>query len=155
MSTLVKQRVMAAIRGAFIADAASMGTHWIYSPKEMAESVLDQAKPEFRNPPTPRYYSSEEFEGHYKFGMLSPYGEQMLFVTEYLARGDFSGDGMSKAMLKWSTSFGGRPDSALKQFMENMQKDEGQWPNCGADDDQGSYKLGNGKEFEEYTLTPC
>ena len=138
-SSIVTKRVMAAVRGAFIADAASMGTHWIYSPKEMAETVSDISKPEFRDPPAPRYYSSEDFDGHYRFGMLSPYGEQMLFVTEHLAEGDVNGEAMSKAMLEWATSFGGRPDSALKQFTENMQKDEGQWPNCGADDDQGSY----------------
>jgi len=27
------------IRGAFIADAASMGTHWIYNPKDVLEKI--------------------------------------------------------------------------------------------------------------------
>ena len=38
-SSLFKKRVAAALRGAFIADAASMGTHWIYDPQEMAKAV--------------------------------------------------------------------------------------------------------------------
>lgn len=140
----VSNRIVAAIRGAFIADAASMGTHWIYDPAEMATSVSSVSAPEFKDPPTPKYYSATEFPGHYhKNGMLSPYGEQLLFVTEYTAgngSGIFSGQDMSLAMLEWAETFGGRPDHALTQFVENMKLDDkakgGQWPNCGADDDQ-------------------
>jgi len=138
---LIKQRAMAALRGAFIADAASMGTHWIYDPKVMAETVTSLSEPEFRSPPKPSYYSSVEFPGHYEAGMLSPYGEQLLFVTDYVLGPsglDFSGDAMSEAMLEWATTFGGRPDHALTQFIANMNKPEGvgKWPHCGADDDQ-------------------
>jgi len=136
---ILKSRIAAAIRGAFVADAASMGTHWIYNPAEMAKAVPSLEAPEFKNPPTPSFYSSEDFPGHYGPGALSPYGEQLLFVTEYLAKhGSVDGASMSKAMLGWADSFGGRPDSALKAFVENMKKEDGsgQWPNCGADDDQ-------------------
>lgn len=138
---LVKQRIFAAIRGAIIADAASMGTHWIYDPAEMATTVNDITKPEFREPPSPKFYSATDFPGHYGSGMLSPYGEQLLFVTEHVASTmtqDFTGEAMSHAMLEWANTFGGRPDSALNTFKENMNKDDrsGQWPECGADDDQ-------------------
>lgn len=139
----LKQRIAAAIRGAFIADASSMGTHWIYDPSVMAKSVPSMEEPEFKNPPTPNFYSSEDFPGHYaETGMLSPYGEQLLFVTEYVGQTmnqDFTGEGMSQAMLEWAKSFGGRPDGALKTFVENMEKEDnsGKWPNCGADDHEG------------------
>eukprot|EP00040_Diaphanoeca_grandis_P020181 m.107359 g.107359 ORF g.107359 m.107359 type:complete len:360 (+) comp27788_c0_seq1:140-1219(+) len=138
---MMKHRVLAAIRGAFVADAASLGTHWIYDPAEMLKAVLDVNAPEFRDPASPRFYSADEFPGHYLNGMLSPYGEQLLFVVEHVAstmKQDFSGAAMSQGMLAWSETFGGRPDSALKKFVENMKKDDqsGQWPNCGADDDQ-------------------
>ena len=140
-ASILKQRVFSAIRGAFIADAASMGTHWIYDPAEMVKTVLDVNAPEFREPPSPKFYSADEFPGHYGSGMLSTYGEQLLFVTEHVAstmKQEPTGEGMSRAMLEWAETFGGRPDSALKQFVENMKKDDksGQWPNCGADDDQ-------------------
>ncbi len=137
---LLKSRIVAAIRGAFVADAASMGTHWIYNPADMAKAVPSIEAPEFKNPPTPSFYSSTEFPGHYGPGALSPYGEQLLFVTEYVAsKGKVDGAEMSKAMLDWSNTFGGRPDHALTTFKENMNKEDGsgQWPNCGADDDQG------------------
>lgn len=141
MNALMKQRVAAAIRGAFIGDAASLGTHWIYDPKIMAQTVTSLTEPEFRVPPKPSYYSSEEFPGHYEAGMLSPYGEQLLFVTEYMASPSgqaFAGAEMSDAMLEWATTFGGRPDHALTTFIENMNKPDGagKYPNCGADDDQ-------------------
>ena len=68
----VKRRAMKAIKGAFIADAASMGTHWTYDPAEMLKLLTDKAVPEFRDPPAPQFYSEKEFSGHYKFGMLSP-----------------------------------------------------------------------------------
>jgi hypothetical protein len=115
---MMKSRVIAAIRGAFTADAASMGTHWIYNPVEMKEAVTSLESPEFKNPPTPRYYSSEEFPGHYGSGMLSPYGEQLKFVTEYLASSDedVNGSSVSKAMFVWATTFGGRPDHATTFF---------------------------------------
>jgi hypothetical protein len=60
---LNEDSIKAAIRGAFVADAASMGTHWIYDPDEMAKEVSSQDAPEFKDPPTPRYYSADEYPG--------------------------------------------------------------------------------------------
>lgn len=145
---LLQNRIQAALRGALVADAASMGTHWIYNPTELKEVLLlsspQERMPEFQpDPPTPRFYSSSEFPGHYdKVGMPSPYGEQLLFVADYVANGDDGGvDGhqMSLQMKEWAEAFGGRPDSALQTFLANMNKEDGQWPNCGdPNDSQGS-----------------
>jgi hypothetical protein len=150
---MIPARIVAAIRGAFVADAASMGTHWMYDPKEVKRvlsSSLDA--PEFKDPPTPQFYSATEFPGHYQAGMLSPYGEQLMFVTEYIAtsmstksvenncKEPVSGAAMSHAMVQWATTFGGRPDHATTTFLDHMKQEDtsGQWPNCGADDDQGN-----------------
>ena len=67
------------------------------------------------------------------------YGEQLLFVTEYVAdrtSPSISGEDMSDAMLKWAKSFGGRPDHALTTFIDNIEKESKKFPDCGADDDQ-------------------
>jgi ADP-ribosylglycohydrolase len=137
MASLSHNRIVAAIRGAFVGDAASMGTHWIYDPAKMLEAVPSIEEPEFKDPPNPSYYTAAEFPGHYGCGMLSPYGEQLLFVTEYsAAQLHIAGTMMSDAMLAWAESFGGRPDHAIGEFIKN--KNEGKvFPECGADDDQG------------------
>jgi hypothetical protein len=141
-SLSVLQRVITnTLRGAFIADAASMGTHWIYNPQEVLEKLTSREQPEFRDPPSPNYYSSTEFPNHYKSGMLSPYGEQLLFVTQYVADAvEMSGPTMSTAMYEWATSFGGRPDHATTTFIANIQANK-MYPDCGADDDQGTVRV--------------
>jgi hypothetical protein len=139
-SNNLHKRIVNAVRGAFVADAASMGTHWHYSVPELLALLPDATAPEFQDPPTPNFYDSQDFPGHYHAGMLSPYGEQLLFVAEYCASNkDVDPETMSAAMYDWAKTFGGRPDHATIQFMENMSKEDksGQWPNCGADDEQG------------------
>jgi len=146
-------RVTNAIRGAFVGDAAAMGTHWIYDPAEMAKAVPSVDAPEFKDPPTPSFYSSKEFPGHYEKGMLSPYGAQLMFATKYTATvSEVAGDSMSTAMLEWANTFGGRPDHATKTFVENMGKDDGKWPNCGADDNQGTTMYGTAQPSTQLTL---
>ena len=137
MSSPSHNRIVAAIRGAFVADAASMGTHWIYDPAKMLDAVPSMEEPEFKAPPNPSYYTASEFPGHYGSGMLSPYGEQLLFVTEYSAAElEIDGPKMSDAMLVWAESFGGRPDHAISEFIKNKKEGKG-YPDCGADDEQG------------------
>ena len=95
--------------------------------------------PEFKDPPTPKYYSSSEFPGHYdRAGLMSPYGEQMLFVAEYLAENtdNVSGPDMTTKMLAWMDSYTGRPDSAMKQMQKNAKEGK-EYPDIGADDNQG------------------
>jgi hypothetical protein len=131
-------RIVGALRGAFVGDAASMGTHWIYNPVEMAAAVASITTPEFTTPPTPRFYSSTEFPGHYGPGQLSPYGEQLLFVTEYVAdHDDIDGLTMSTSLVTWAKTFGGRHDHALTTVLANIDEAGKVWPECGADDSQG------------------
>ena len=135
---LNKGSIKAAIRGAFIADAASMGTHWIYDPDEMVKEVPSKDAPEFKDPPTPRYYSAEEYPGHYGPGQVSPYGEHLMFTTEYCGTYRCVAAGqMSVRMKEWAETFGGRQDSATKVFLKCMATGDRSVELCGADDDQG------------------
>ena len=144
--TSLQRVITSTIRGAFVADAASMGTHWIYNPQDVLDKITSKEQPEFRDPPAPNYYSSTEFPNHYLSGMLSPYGEQLLFVTQYVASTvrqpeQMTGSSMSTAMYEWATTFGGRPDHATTTFISNINAEK-KYPECGADDDQGTYDLG-------------
>ena len=127
----IAQKISDCLLGAFVADAASMGVEWIYDPSQMKETVESLETPEFKNPPSPQYFSSKEFLGHYGPGMLSPYGEQMLWVAEYFAKKGYDGtkDDMFASMKEWAKSFGGRPDHALTTAIGQGK---------GADDDQGT-----------------
>lgn len=104
----------------------------------MAKTVPSLEKPEFKDPPSAPFYSADEYKGHYGAGMLSPYGEQMLFVTEHVAStGSVDGMDMSKKMFDWIESgYTGRQDAAMKRFVENMKAGK-KFPECGADDHEG------------------
>ena len=151
-TTLLQQRISNAIKAAFVVDAASMGTHWIYNPKELTLVLTDLEKPEFRNPPESKFYSSRDFPGHYHHGQSSPYGEQLMFATQYVAEqlapvttittnidsntdvdnddddsSDASDPGslmepMSRAMQQWAETFGGRADQATLEFLSCRRK---------------------------------
>lgn len=142
---LLKTRIVAAIRGAIVADAATMGLHWIYDPSELLQRVVGEDRtPEFVTPPQPNFYSSDDFRGHYQAGMSSPYGELLVHTAQHVASVGpmhLSGYTASKALYAWAKSFGGRPDSALQQFMETYEtkKDtitNDNYTSCGADDHQ-------------------
>jgi len=82
---IIRKRIVHAIRAAFVADAAGMGTHWIYDMAQLERTLQSRTEPEFRSPPVPNFYSSKEYPGHYREGQSSPYGEQLLMVTQYAA----------------------------------------------------------------------
>ena len=91
----IRARIVQTIKAAFVADAASMGTHWIYELPKLHQALSSSSssslphnnfpEPEFRTPPVPQYYSAIDYPGHYDSGQASPYGEQLLFVTQYAA----------------------------------------------------------------------
>jgi hypothetical protein len=102
-----------------------------------------RGQPEFAGWEGPKrlgpFYNHKEFPGHYNFGSLSPYSEQLMQLTLHTAsQGKIEGTASADATYKWATAYTGRPDHAIKIFVENMDKldKSGQWPNCGADDSQ-------------------
>mmetsp|Transcript_60115 Transcript_60115/g.178238 ORF Transcript_60115/g.178238 Transcript_60115/m.178238 type:complete len:426 (-) Transcript_60115:79-1356(-) len=113
-----ERRIINALKGAFVADAACMGTNWIYNPEEMKLAVKSDLAPEFSNPAS-RYYSSDEFPNHYRKGMLSPHGEYLLFFTQYLSkRGETSSaKQMHNALKVWAeTPEGCPPHQEIQNF---------------------------------------
>jgi ADP-ribosylglycohydrolase len=69
-----RERLRAALLGAFVADAATMPLHWIYSPEKIS-AILQGKDPEFYEKPSSPFYQ-------YPVGDLSPYGAEALFVLK-------------------------------------------------------------------------
>lgn len=132
-----EKRLTAAIKGALLADAASMGTHMIMDPEEVKNEVPSEEAPEFKDPPAPRGYSAEEFPGHYGPGMSSPWGEQLLFATDYCGHHKCVTAGhMSVRMKEWGESFGGFQDDSIKEFLKCMKQVDRSVELCGAEDER-------------------
>ncbi len=73
----LRQRKQAAVLGAFVADAASLGFHWLYDPERIAQ--LAPEEPEFRPPSEADYRDASGYfaaDGK-KVGDLSHYGAQL------------------------------------------------------------------------------
>ena len=104
----------------------------------MAATVPSLEAPEFKDPPAPQFYSASEFEGHYGSGMLSPYGEQFLWIIQSLVESNGVVDGATllSSLVAWAQTYTGRPDSALKAVVEAVTKHEEPFPTAGANDDQ-------------------
>jgi len=79
------KRAKNSILGALVADAATMGLHWLYSQKRISEVVPDQ--PEFRDPNPEDFRGNVGYFAHSqkKAGELSHYGEQCLVMLRSLA----------------------------------------------------------------------
>ena len=83
-----EQRIRArnSILGAFVADAAAVGFHWVYSQRRIVE--LAPKAPEFREPSEDDYEGGVGYFAHAtkRAGDLSQYGEQMLVMLRSLAQ---------------------------------------------------------------------
>lgn len=78
----VIERAKAALLGGLVADAATMGLHWIYKPEVQAEAIAARpssaTEPEFHEPPACPFYKVPS-------GEFSPYGYELYAVLKYLA----------------------------------------------------------------------
>ena len=136
-TALVRRRAAAAVVGAFVADAATMGCHWIYDMVELQTLLATHsAKPEFHEPPANKYYA-------YKSGVLSPYGDQALVLLRGIANGtgdlkcEFDPQHFSELLLSFGRSYHGYVDHATSGFCQHMDAGR-RWPDCGADDNQAN-----------------
>ena len=88
MDEALRRRIRNSILGAFVADAASLGMHWVYSQRRINE--LAPAYPEFRAPDEADYEGGVGYFAHAgkRAGDLSQYGEQMLVMLRSLAATD-------------------------------------------------------------------
>lgn len=115
-------RVAAAIKGALLADAASMGATGAPWP-EMPQNIE---------------YSSSNYPGHYEAGMSSPWGEELLFSIQFVAKEKAVNAGtMSVALMKWAESEKRHEDKGLQEFLTCMKAGDRSVELCGEDDDRG------------------
>ncbi len=81
-------RKQAALLGAFTADAASLGFHWLYDPQRIAE--LADGAPEFRDPDPADYEGVSGYfaHGHKSVGDLTQYGVHLWTALDSLVACD-------------------------------------------------------------------
>lgn len=132
-------RVESALIGAYVADAAALGFHWLYDPARIAD--LAQGDPAFREP------DAADFDGYKgvfvhpgkRAGDLSQYGAQLrVAVQSMLATGGLFD--VADFQDRFAATFGpggswvGYIDKATKGTLANLGADKRD--PSGADDDQ-------------------
>ncbi|GMF43405.1 unnamed protein product [Phytophthora fragariaefolia] len=113
MSLTTKQRALAAVTGGFVADAATMGLHWIYDGDKMKQLAEARGSlgPEFYEPPSCPFYS-------YESGKLSPYGAEILPLVEDVAgRGEFVADEFALVSYRASKADTGYLNGVFKEMV--------------------------------------
>jgi hypothetical protein len=113
MSLTTKQRALAAVTGGFVADAATMGLHWIYDGDKMQQlaAARGAAGPEFYEPPSCPFYS-------YESGALSPYGDEILPLLQDVAeRGEFVPEEFALTSYRAAKAYTGRLNSVFKEMV--------------------------------------
>jgi ADP-ribosylglycohydrolase len=129
----VSDRFVDAVVGSFVADAATMGLHWIYDPLEIQRLVETRPSndPAFFPPPSSPYYK-------YESGELSPYGAESFAVLQVLAgKANVSGQELTTEFAALLKQYEGYKNKASRLFIKNI--DAGlQFPHAGADDDQAN-----------------
>lgn len=80
-----KERIRNTILGALVADAASVGFHWLYDQERIRQ--IAPKVPEFRSPTQNDYEGFPGFyaHGHKRAGELSQYGEQAIVLLRSLS----------------------------------------------------------------------
>lgn len=118
------QHANAMIWGALVADAASLGFHWLYDQPRIKTLVPE--RPEF-HPPTPSDYDDVPgyfAHGHKRAGDLSHYGEQAMVMLETLQGGqDYDSARYQETFQSYfgyGGSFHGYIDGATRDALDNM-----------------------------------
>lgn len=119
-----RSRARAMIWGALVADAASMGLHWLYDQGRIAEVAGDA--PEFHGPEQADYDGVPGYFAHAGRvrGMSSQYGAQMLVMLRALATGggyDKAGyEAAFRAAFGYGGSYVGYIDRTTRDTLDNL-----------------------------------
>ena len=140
--TSTTDRARAAITGAAVADAATMGFHWLYDQDRIAE-VAGEA-PEFRAPNKADFQDKGYFaHGGKTPGEPSHYGAQMMSMATAISETDgYSADAYAAAFREWFdyggrwTGYTDRPTRSTLLAMAAAEANEKPITGCGADDAQ-------------------
>lgn len=108
----MKSSIYGAIYGALVADAFSLGAHWVYETAEIKEKFPQLEG--FYDPMT-------EYHGKKKAGDFTHYGDQCMWLLESIAlEDDFSLDSFSKRWKEYMSGYEGYIDGASKTSLENL-----------------------------------
>lgn len=140
--TTVSDRARAAITGALVADAATMGLHWLYDQARIVAIAGDT--PEFRAPNKMDFADKGYFAHEGKMpGAPSQYGAQMMVMARALARSGTYDAEQYAAEFRDTFGYGGtwvgyidRPTRATLDAMAFAEAAERPLATCGADDAQ-------------------
>ncbi|RHZ38354.1 hypothetical protein DYB31_011301 [Aphanomyces astaci] len=135
MSGAATRRAISAAATGFVADAASMPLHWIYDANELAALVAGN-DPTFFSPPASKYYD-------YPLGSLSPYGDEIVSLLQYLASHDeFSPSEYTTTSYNAMKAYTGRLNGVMRDFIANVEAGK-TFPDAASDhpDTQGLNKV--------------
>jgi len=134
----------AALMGALVADAASMGTHWIYSPDRI-KTLTDLPHFPFIEPDASHYEGVDSYYAHDKLtaGELTAYGEWLALYIRLLANPDVDTHTIQQQVLDYfgpGGEFIGYIDSPTKALLLSLfSLSPEDWPeDSGCDDDQNT-----------------
>lgn len=125
-TTLERRRAM--IWGSLVADAASMGLHWLYDQQRIRD--IAPTAPEFRPPDPANYDGVPGYFAHpnRKVGDLSQYGEQGLVMLRALAgHGAYDRptyQAQFQAHFGYGGEFVGYIDRATRDTLDNLARSE-------------------------------
>ncbi len=105
-----KGRLRSTILGALVADAASVGLHWLYDQGRIREVAPDS--PEFRTPTSSDYDGVTGFYAHgdKRVGDFSHYGEQaMVLLRSLVANGSRYDKKHYEDLFREHFGYGGDP----------------------------------------------
>ncbi|WP_299018222.1 ADP-ribosylglycohydrolase family protein [uncultured Photobacterium sp.] len=132
----------AALMGALVADAASMGTHWIYSP-ERVSMLANLPHFPFIEPDATHYEGVDSYYAHDKLtaGELTAYGEWLALYIRLLGQPDTNTHTIQQQILDYfgpGGEFIGYIDSPTKALLLTLfSLPPEDWPDdSGSDDDQ-------------------
>lgn len=135
------------VKASFLADAASMPLHWIYSQARVNELIGDSKNSAFFPTPSCPYYN-------YPFGSLSPYGDESLPVLKSLSmqsEGTFSAEHLAQAYLDFYSNYEveptdpsntrgykGRMNHVIKSYREKRLVEKKAWNEANTVDSQAN-----------------
>ena len=141
MSDTSSVRARCALQGAYVADAAALGFHWLYDQAQIAKLAGDA--PEFRTPNEPDYTKGYFAHDGKPAGAPSQYGAQMKAMADALAQSGRYDAAIYAQTFRDTFGYGGSwvgyTDRPTRETLDNMARlgdPDAPITTCGADDAQ-------------------
>ena len=118
----MNEKISGIILGSLIADTYSLGAHWVYSQVDLETNNLDW---EELNDPIALWHKTKQK------GEFTHYGDQTVCLYEYIKKENkFEPNDFIKVWQAYMTEYDGYIDSATRETLENILKEEEEY--CGA-----------------------